>query len=291
GLSDAPLTVTLVNPTATLGAPTVTGSPGNAAAIRVDYAAGTALGTDSFGYRISDASGDVSSGTAFVAVTSSNVPIAADDVDVIFADEVSVVDVLDNDVGLADAPLSVTITSDPANGVVRGISNCSAPAALCEVHYLPDVGFDGTDSYQYMVTDSTSESSIATVTITVTEVPIAADDTVSTSQGQPVTVDVLANDTKLGFPPLTVAMVPNAAFRGTAVVQADNTIVYTPPGDSSTSDVFDYSVTDSNGRSSTARVSITVVLNQDELPGNSSAVGSIGVGLLTLLAWLRRRRR
>jgi len=291
GLSDTPLTVTLVNPSATLGAPTVIGSPGNASAVRIDYAAGPTLGTDSFGYQITDASGDVSSATAYVAVASTNVPIAVDDTDAIFGDETSIVNVLANDTGLADTPLTVTIISDPANGFVQGVSGCTGPGQLCEVWYIPDAGFGGTDSYTYMITDSTAESSnVATVTVTVTQVPIAADDAASTSNKGPITINVLANDQGLVNPPFTVAAIPNAAFLGTAVVQSDNTILFTPSGGQEREDVLDYSVTDANGRSSIARVRVAITPVQGNLPGEgSSALGPVGLFLLALVTWLRRR--
>ena len=54
---------------------------------------------------------------------------------------------------------------------------------------------------------------------------VAVDDTASTPTNAPVSVDVLANDLQLDFPPFTIAAVPNAATKGSAVVQADR-IVY-----------------------------------------------------------------
>ncbi len=304
GLSDTPLTVTIVNPAAALGSPVVTGSPGNAAAIRVNYTAGTTLGTDAFGYQIMDNSGNTATATAYVAVAAQNIPVAFDDAVSTYAipefaggeEDFVFLDVLANDQGLADAPLLVTITSDPANGIIGAIQGCLQNGTFCQVSYRPNEGFSGTDSYQYMVTDGNGDSSnVATVTVTVDEVPVAVNDASSTTAGTPVTIDVLANDTGLSFPPLTVTIIGLLANGtvGTPTVQPDNTILYTPlAGSIVTTDTFDYRVIDANGNSSLATVTVTISLNQAGLPGSgSSAVGPVGIGLLMWLVGLRRRRQ
>jgi len=299
GLADTPLTVTLGDPIATLGAPTVSGSPGDASGIRVDYVAGPSLGTDSFGYQIVDASGDTALAIVYVAVTDQGIPVAVDDAaawpdpagpqgldpDAIF------VDVLANDQRLDDAPLTVTITSNPTDGFIHSLQGCDVDQGFCRVWYAPDAGFVGTDTFQYMVTDSTPDSSnIATVTVTVDAVPDAVDDAVSTLEPDSVAIDVLGNDTGLTVLPLTVRIL-RPPFNGTAVLQADDSIVYTPAaGRGVTTDTFEYRVTDDSGRSSTAIVSVTIILSQDTAPGSSSAMGPVGLGLLALLTWLRRRQ-
>ncbi|KAA3630734.1 MAG: hypothetical protein DWQ08_05830, partial [Proteobacteria bacterium] len=149
--------------------------------------------------------------------------------------------------------------------------------------------------FDYTLTDNTNAQSTATVTITVNEVPVAANDTASTTAGMPVTIDVLANDTGLSFTPLNVTILGLLAngTTGSVSVQPGNTIQYTPAaGSSVTTDTFDYRVTDTNGNTSMASVTVTITPAQGGLPGSSSsAVGPVGLGLLALLAGLRRRRR
>ena len=65
---------------------------------------------------------------------------------------------------------------------------------------------------------------IVPATPTSTVAPIAADDRVETSRNTPVTIDVLANDTPNGATPTVVT----APLNGTAVVNPDGTIEYTP---------------------------------------------------------------
>ncbi len=301
GLTDTPLTVSLVNPVATLGAPTIAGSPGDASAIAVDYVAGSTLGTDAFGYQITDNSGDTASATVYVAVTDQGIPVAIDDLgtwpdstnlndpDAIF------VNVLANDQRLDDEPLLLTITTDPTNGYINLPQGCTTAAGLCKVWYTANPGFVGTDMFQYMVTDNTPDSSnIATVTITVSAVPTAVDDPVSVQENGPASfnIDVLGNDTGLSALPVTVEL-SSPAVNGFAVVEADNTITYTQPaGGGVKTDTFVYTVTDASTRSSSATVIVTIVPEQSTLPGrNSSAIGPAGLGLLLLVPWLRRRRR
>lgn len=297
GLSDTPLTVTLVNPAPTLGMATVTaGAAGcmHASTICIEYAAGQTPGTDSFGYQIMDASGDTDTATAFVGVVS-GIPMAIDDTDSTFAGVTVLTDVLANDQGMAatDLPVFVTITGvPPVSGMIGSVQGCAAPGSVCEVSYIPNAGFTGTDTYQYFITDTQGDTSnTATVTITVDEVPVAVDDTAMALEDASVDIDVLANDGGLGFPPLTV-LIETAPLEGTAVVLANNNIRYTAPGGGvADEDAFVYRVNDANLNTSTAIVTISIDPNQNTLPGKkSTAVGPAGLGLLALIVWLRRRR-
>ncbi|MGB7428249.1 MAG: Ig-like domain-containing protein, partial [Microcoleaceae cyanobacterium] len=72
--------------------------------------------------------------------------------------------VLDNDYDADGDTLTVTIVGDPENGTVTddGSGNFT---------YEPNVGFSGTDSFTYSVTDGNFHAAQATVSITVTDVP------------------------------------------------------------------------------------------------------------------------
>ncbi|HSH61528.1 MAG TPA: Ig-like domain-containing protein, partial [Acidimicrobiales bacterium] len=76
-------------------------------------------------------------------------------------DTATTVDVLANDSGLRDTPVTVSST-DPPNGTV----SCSPTSCT----YTPDADFSGTDSFSYTVSDADGDSASATVTITVTPV-------------------------------------------------------------------------------------------------------------------------
>lgn len=298
GLFDTPLT--LVSPLAMAPASPnsvlVTGAA-DASSLRIEFAAGPNPGKDSFDYQVSDNGGKMDSAKVFVEVLPLNIPVANDDTVTLVADEPGFVAVLANDKGLGDTPLNLTITRDPARGAIGPVQLCEQQGS-CKVWYTPEAGFIGNDSFQYTVTDATNETSnVANVTIAVVapaRVPVAVDDQASTTETQAANIDVLKNDSPdgLDFPPVAVTISTAPVNGGTAVVQADNSILYTPPaGGGVGSDTFEYTATDNKGNASAANVRVTIVLKQAALPGGSSALGAVGLGLLLPLAWLRRRRR
>lgn len=136
-------------------------------------------------------------------------------------------------------------------------------------------------------------------------VPVANSDTATTVQNSPVEVDVLTNDSDPDGGTLTLSITTPPAH-GTAIITADNTIVYTPDTDYVGSDSFTYQATNSSGNSDTAVVAITInpaaVLDDgDGVLADGGAIietGLIGTGtgsfdwLLLLLSgmtvWYRR---
>ena len=68
------------------------------------------------------------------------------------------------------------------------------------VSYVPSPGFSGVDTFKYTIVDSAGQTATATVTVELfppgspNRPPIARDDTAFTRVGQPITIDVLAND-------------------------------------------------------------------------------------------------
>ena len=94
---------------------------------------------------------------------------------------------------------------------------------------------------------------IVPATPTSTVAPIAADDRVETSRNTPVTIDVLANDTPNGATPTVVT----APLNGTAVVNTDGTIEYTPRTGFKGVDTLVYELCNAGG-CATATVSIEV---------------------------------
>jgi len=120
------------------------------------------------------------------------------------------------------------------------------------------------------------------VTITVEPVnrpPVAADDTATVAEGSSSNViDVLANDSDPDGDLLTVESV-DEPDHGTAVALGDH-IEYTPDADYVGEDSFDYTVSDGNGGTDTATVSVTVarlpVLRATvELEGYTGAPGAL----------------
>ena len=214
-------------------------------------------GTDHFTYKAQDASGATSSSaTVTITVTAVNdAPNAVDDTATTKEGDAVTIDVLanDTDVDDSDAALSVTSLTPPAHG--------TATRAGSRVTYTPNANFSGTDHFTYKAQDASgATSSSATVTITVTAVndaPNAVNDTATTNEGNPVTIDVLANDTDVEGDALGVTSLTQPAH-GTATL-AGKAVTYAPNADFSGTDHFTYRARDASGAtSSPATVTITV---------------------------------
>ncbi len=276
GLGDAPITTTVVSDpphgTAVINAGgTVTYRPDP------DYS-----GLDTFTYTIRDADGQVSTATVTVTVTPVNdVPAAVGDTVTTAEDTAVTITVQANDAGLGDGPITVSAVSDPPHGTV--VINPDGT-----VTYTPDADYHGPDSFTYTVRDADGQVSTATVDVTVTpvdDVPSAQADTLIVAEDSPgVVVAVQANDTGLGDGPITTTAVSDPAH-GTAVVNANGTVTYTPDPDYNGPDAFTYTIRDADGQLSTATVNVTVT-PVDDLPDAIDDTVTAAVGAPTVIAVL-----
>jgi len=109
--------------------------------------------------------------------------------------------------------------------------------------------------------NSTAEVTIqvagAAEPVPVDTIPVAVADTASATAGTALTIDVLANDDGLLDGPIGVDLSTLPA-NGQATVNADNTVTYTPFNDYEGSDDFTYRITDADGDTATALVSLDV---------------------------------
>ncbi len=218
-------------------------------------------------YRVADTLGQTASAT----VTVTYVPTATDDSDMgnTIGDPVTV-DVLANDTGDFD-PTTVRIVSG-GNRVttltVPGQGTWTVNPTTGALTFTPEPGFEGDPTaVDYEVTDTTGDTVDATVTVTY--VPAAADDSDSGNTiGDPVTVDVLANDTG-DFDPTTVRIVSGGNRVTTLTVPGQGTwtvnpttgaLTFTPePGFEGDPTAVDYEVTDTTGDTVDATVTVTYV--------------------------------
>lgn len=181
-------------------------------------------------------------------------PVANDDVGSVDEDNTVVISLLENDTDADSDALNIVSVGAAANGDV--VDNGDGT-----VTYTPDANFSGSDSFSYTVSDGKGGTSSASVIVTVNAVndnPVANADSATTETGASVTVNVLANDTDLDLDTLSVASV-GVASNGQVVSNGDGTITYTPDADFFGVDSFSYTVTDGNGGSDTATVTIDVL--------------------------------
>lgn len=177
--------------------------------------------------------------------------------------------------GVADSdpdgdPISVDTTpvTAPSNGTLTLLANG-------DFTYTPDANFNGADSFVYRLRDDKGGTDTATVTITVNSVnddPNAVNDNVTTEQDSPVTANLLTNDTDVDGDTLTPDASPvSGPSNGAVTIAANGTFTYTPDPGYVGADSFVYRITDGNGGSDTATVSITVEpINQPPV-GNDDA--------------------
>jgi hypothetical protein len=182
-------------------------------------------------------------------------PVATNDeysVDMEQVLEIDAPGILANDSDADGDSLSATLVTDVANGSLTLNGNGSFV-------YTPNTGFTGEDGFEYRATDGLAESNVVKVKIVVTplnDVPEAVDDEITTKEKTSVDIDVLENDLGLGDTPLelTIQIEPE---NGTVEILEDQ-IRYSPDEKFIGEDTFSYTVTDADGESSTAVVTVTV---------------------------------
>lgn len=161
--------------------------------------------------------------------------------------------VLANDTDPENDALTITGTSSPAHGTVSFSAG--------QVSYKPAAGYVGTDSFTYTITDGFGGSDTATVTIVIgtagNRPPVAANDSAQTPPATPVRIAVLRNDSDPDDDVLSVTSVGTPAH-GTAVLNSDGTLTYTPATGFEGSDAFSYVISDGRGGTATAQVTVQV---------------------------------
>ncbi|MFV1964337.1 MAG: tandem-95 repeat protein [Pirellulaceae bacterium] len=221
------------------------------------------LAADMFGeaditIEASDGSEAVQDTFKLIVAAVNDAPGTQPDFFVVPGDRSTVVNVLSNDEDIDSnlVPSSVAIISAPNNANLVVTADGS-------VTVTPARGFRGVTSFTYSVQDEEGAESIpTTATIEVNDPPLARDDTATTRQGDPVTVDVLANDTDSDgtLDPASV-VVTRTPTGGTAAVDPQTGVItYTPFSSFDGQDSFEYTVQDDDGGvSDPATVSVTVI--------------------------------
>ena len=211
-------------------------------------------GSDEFTYEVSDGNG----GTATAKVSITVEPLndaqgAADDEATTPEDTPVTIDVLANDTDVDGDSLTPGQVSAPLHGTLTLNDDGSFT-------YTPDANYSGPVSFTYRVNDGTADSNVATVRITVhpdNHPPVAEDDSAETDEDTPKDIAVLDNDEDVDGDSLSVSSFTRPAH-GTVSQNSDGTLKYTPDADFNGTDSFDYIVSDGNGGTATAKVSITV---------------------------------
>ncbi|MGB4828854.1 MAG: Hint domain-containing protein [Paracoccaceae bacterium] len=164
-----------------------------------------------------------------------------------------VIDVLANDTDPNGDPLSIHGTPTAGHGTV----SVNPDGTLT---YTPDENYNGHDTITYMITDPDGNTATSTVAVTVTPVndaPDAVDDLRSTPLDTAIIIPVLANDTDVDGDTLTVTGVGTSAD-GTVMLNPDGTVTFTPNTGFTGAATFTYDVSDGEGGTDTATVTVNV---------------------------------
>jgi CshA-type fibril repeat protein len=208
-------------------------------------------GTDTFEYIITDPDGNTDTAIVTVVVNPKT-PNAADNTYSAKPDTPVKLDVLDNDTDPNGDPITVTKVTQPGNGTVTDNGDGT-------VTYTPDPGFAGTDTFTYTVCDDNGNCDTATVTMVVENAPPEAQkDFASTPPNTPVSIPVLTNDSDPNGDDLTITGISKQPANGTVTFGPDGTLIYTPRGNFTGTDTFEYTISDGHGGTSAAKVKVTI---------------------------------
>lgn len=298
------LTVTQVGSTSNGG--TVAIGPGGASVTYTPPAG--VIGTDTFTYTVTDGGGLTATATVTVDIEATVLPRGRTDTATTAENTPVTINVLSNDRVNLDSQATLVSVSDGSFGTVV-INDNGTPADLTDdsVTYTPtDANFFGTDTFTYVMNDTSGlgVDSTGTVTVTVTNVndaPELADDTATATEDTAATIAIstlLSNDSpgagegsgSQAPQTLTLTSVASASAGGAVAIVGTN-VVYTPSADFNGTYLFTYTASDNGSPvlSSTATVTVTVnAVNDNPIAGGDSAStnedNAVNISAATLLA-------
>jgi len=228
-------------------------------------------GADSFAYTVTDGHNGAAGARVSVTVRSAtnHSPVAVNDSFAVGDRATSSVDgtnalrPLVNDYDADGDVLTITATTAPSHGTISVVGSG-------QVNYQPSVGYDGSDSFTYTVGDGRGGSSTATVSLsTANSPPVAGQDSLGTSSGRAVTADPRLNDNDPNGDAISVTAITQPA-NGTATLNADQTVTYTPNTSFVGGDSFTYTLTDARGATATGLIVAVVAPNQSPVAVNDN---------------------
>src|SRR5438445_632995 len=209
-------------------------------------------GTATIGYSISDGNGGTASALITVTVSAVNdPPVAVDDAANTAEDVPVTISALDNDSDVDGDSLTITsVSATNGTAVIVGGTN---------VLFTPAANFNGTATIGYTISDGNGGTTSALITVTVSPVndpPVAVDDAANTAEDVPVTISALDNDSDVVGDSLTITSV--SPTNGTAVIVGGSNVLFTPASPTRRSSDLGYSISDGNGGTASALITVTV---------------------------------
>jgi VCBS repeat-containing protein len=249
-------------------------------------------GTTSFGWNASDGTTFGAGETVNITVNPVNdAPVAQNDTVTTAADTAIGLNLLNND---SDADNNSLILDNLETQNILGTVSQNGDGTIT---YTPDPDFQSlavgetvTDAFDYTISDGNGGTDTANVTITVTgvnDVPIAVDDSATTSENGAITLNLLTNDNDADDSDnLSISTIDTTQTQGSVTLNTDGTVTYNPgtafqslvAGETAT-DTFSYTLGDGNGGSDTGVVTVTVAgIDEPDIPVSFSNATHFAVG-------------
>ncbi|ETS99494.1 Ig-like domain-containing protein [Providencia alcalifaciens] len=223
------------------------------------------VGTDTITYTVTDKNGNVSE-DATITINIDAPPVANDDSAKANKATPVELDVLDNDTDLDGDidPTTLEVVGEPTKGTVKVVDG--------KLVYTANPDATGQDTITYLVKDKNGNvSNKATVTIDITEPPVANEDKADTRHNTPVEIDVTANDTDLdGDLDKNSVVITQPGTKGTVTIGEDGKLIYTPNPGATGTDTITYTVKDKNGNVSN-EATVTINIDAPPVAGNDVA--------------------
>jgi hypothetical protein len=215
-------------------------------------------GTATFTYTIADGGGLFAQASVTVTVGPDTAPVASSDAVTTGEDTPAAIldaTLLGNDSDAEHQTLAIAAVGNASHGTVSHAGS--------QVTFVPDAEYHGAAGFDYTVTDG-FKTDVASVVVTVTSVndaPVAVNDFASTDEDTVLTTtsdELVANDTDIDGDGLAVSAVAATVNTHGSVTLVAGVISYTPAANFQGSAEFAYTVSDGNGGTAGALVTVTV---------------------------------
>lgn len=210
-------------------------------------------GGDSFTFRANDGTTDSNTATVTITVTPvQDAPVANSQAVTLQEDVVRAIVLTGSDVD-GDV-LTFIIVGNPAHGTLSGSG--------ANINYTPAPNYTGPDNFTFKANDGTSDSNVATVSLTINPVndaPVANNQALTTPEDTALPITLTGND--VDGNPLTYTIVSPPTHGNLSGAGAS--ITYTPALNYSGPDNFTFTVNDGLVTSNLATISIAVTAVND----------------------------
>ncbi|MBX7050473.1 MAG: tandem-95 repeat protein [Flavobacteriales bacterium] len=191
-------------------------------------------------------------------VTVNDIPVANDDANVTYENDVLQGSVAENDLDVDLENLTYTVVQDALHGEFVLDSNG-------EYTYTPEANFNGVDEITYMACDATLSCDMAVLTITIFPVntaPTAGDASFNTNEDVAISnnLNAFISDVEGGVMEFSTMLQP---IHGTLVFNINGSFTYTPALNYNGPDQFTYQVCDTGDACDQAVVNINISAQND----------------------------